>query len=105
MGGSFWQKDSLITHIPFELWLIMVFSPVANFEQHPLEYNDVFFLVRICSWSTLKNRKDQLVFFPYTYLPVYVFTDPNESPNLYLSGYRARDPHRAPSLLLLLAPS
>ena len=33
---SFWQKDSLITHILFELWLIMIFSPVANFGQHPL---------------------------------------------------------------------
>ena len=25
--GSFWQKDSLITHILFDLWLIMIFSP------------------------------------------------------------------------------
>ena len=33
---SFWQKDSLITHILFELWLIMIFSPVPNFGQHPL---------------------------------------------------------------------
>ena len=24
--GSFWQKDSLINHILFELWLIMIFS-------------------------------------------------------------------------------
>jgi hypothetical protein len=36
MGESFCQKDSLITHILFELWLIMIFSPVANFAQHPL---------------------------------------------------------------------
>ena len=27
MGKSFWQKDSLTTHILFELWLIMIFSP------------------------------------------------------------------------------
>ena len=27
IGGSFWQKDSLITHILFDLWLIMIFSP------------------------------------------------------------------------------
>jgi hypothetical protein len=33
---SFWQKDSLITHILFELWLIMIFSPMANFGHHPL---------------------------------------------------------------------
>ena len=36
MGESFWQKDSLITHTPFELWLIMIFSPVANFAQQSL---------------------------------------------------------------------
>ena len=36
MGESIWLKDSLITHILFELWLIMIFSPVANFAQQPL---------------------------------------------------------------------
>ena len=35
-GESFWQKDSLITHILFELQPIMIFSPVANFGHHPL---------------------------------------------------------------------
>ena len=29
-------KDSLITYILFELWLIMIFSPVANFAQQSL---------------------------------------------------------------------
>ena len=28
---------SLITHMLFELWLILIFSPVANFAQHPLD--------------------------------------------------------------------
>ena len=36
MRGSFWHKDSLITHIFFELLSIMIFSPVANFGHHPL---------------------------------------------------------------------
>ena len=36
MRGSFWRKDSLITHILFELQPIMVFSPVTNFGHHPL---------------------------------------------------------------------
>ena len=36
MGGSFWKKDSLITTIVFEQWLIMLSSPVANFGNHPL---------------------------------------------------------------------
>ena len=35
-GKTFWQKDSLITHILFELWPIMVFRPVANFAQQSL---------------------------------------------------------------------
>ena len=35
MGGSFWQKDSLITHTLFELWLIIMFSTVVNFAQQP----------------------------------------------------------------------
>ena len=33
MGETFWQKDSLVNHILFELWLIMIFRPVANFAQ------------------------------------------------------------------------
>jgi hypothetical protein len=37
MRGSFWHKNSLITHILFELQPIMIFSPVANFGHHPLE--------------------------------------------------------------------
>ena len=36
MGESFWQKDSLITHILFELWLILIFSPVEKFAQQSL---------------------------------------------------------------------
>ena len=41
MGESFWQKDSLITHILFELWLIMLFRPVANFAQQSLAVNGI----------------------------------------------------------------
>ena len=36
MGVTFWQKDSLITHIHFKLCLIMIFSQVANFAQQSL---------------------------------------------------------------------
>ena len=38
--GSFWHKDSLITHIVFELQPVMIFSPVANFGHHPLYLAD-----------------------------------------------------------------
>ena len=35
--GSFWQKDSLITHILFELAMpILIFSPVQIIMRHPL---------------------------------------------------------------------
>ena len=36
MGESFWQNNSLVTHILFDLQPIMIFSPVANFGTHPL---------------------------------------------------------------------
>ena len=36
MRESFWQKDSLITHILFELQPIIIFSPVANFGDQSL---------------------------------------------------------------------
>ena len=47
VGKSFWQKDSLIPHILFELWQIMIFSPVANFAQQSLYWSQfsLWFLV------------------------------------------------------------
>ena len=36
MGESFWQNNSRVTHILFELQSIILFSPVANFGHHPL---------------------------------------------------------------------
>ena len=36
MRKSFWQKDSLITHILFELQPIIIYSPVANFGDQSL---------------------------------------------------------------------
>ena len=38
MGKSFWQKNSLVTHILFDLCLlpIMMLSPFANFGKQPL---------------------------------------------------------------------
>ena len=39
MGKSFWQKDSLITHILFELGMpILIFSPVYLLMRHPLDW-------------------------------------------------------------------
>ena len=39
--GSFWHKDSLITHVPYELQPILIFSPVANFRHHPLVHDRI----------------------------------------------------------------
>ena len=33
---TFWQNNSLVTHILFELKPIMIFSPVVDFGHHPL---------------------------------------------------------------------
>ena len=41
---SFWQKNSLVTLILFELWpLCMIFRPVSNSSTHTLILNKVFF--------------------------------------------------------------
>ena len=37
MRGSFWQKDTLIIHILFELQPIVMFSPVANYGDQSLD--------------------------------------------------------------------
>ena len=50
--GSFCHKDNLITHILFELQLIMIFSPVAILGHHPLHS---FFWI----WS-LSSRSKKL---------------------------------------------
>ena len=36
MRGSFWQKKSFITHILFEIQPIIIFSPVANFDNQSI---------------------------------------------------------------------
>jgi hypothetical protein len=38
IGESFWQNNSLVTQILFELQLIMLLSPVANFKHHHLVF-------------------------------------------------------------------
>ena len=48
IGGSFWQKDSLITFMIFELCLFMIFSPVANFGHHPLSVRFLGIDKRVC---------------------------------------------------------
>ena len=48
MGGSFWQKDSLITHILFDLWLILIFSPVTIFAQQSLCNKKSTIYIQIC---------------------------------------------------------
>ena len=43
MRESFWQKDSLITHILFELHPFIIFSPVANFADQSLVVDLCYF--------------------------------------------------------------
>ena len=56
---SFWQNNRLVTHIFFELWLIMIFSPVANFGHHPLASK----LNAGCDYTSFKLRKIICLFF------------------------------------------
>jgi hypothetical protein len=42
MGESFWQNNSMVTHILFELQPIIIFSPVANFGDQSLGLQRVF---------------------------------------------------------------
>ena len=64
MRGSFWQKNSLITHILFELQPIIIISQVANFGDQSLVSALVFllcnenlnsFLTRV--WKLFKGGK------------------------------------------------
>ena len=49
MGGSFWQKDSLITHILSELWLITLLWIVLVFLTQTLPLS---FLALVCKYRT-----------------------------------------------------
>ena len=49
MGESFWQNNSLVTHILFELQPIIIFSPVANFGYHSLVLEMIFSICMHCT--------------------------------------------------------
>ena len=57
MSESIWQKNSLVTHIFFDLCLFQHFSPVANFAQQSIAVTQPFFLDCIASKTN----------FTYTY--------------------------------------
>ena len=54
MGGSFWPKDSLITYIGFELYIIWYISQVANFGTHTLSFWG--FILVLEYFKTSENR-------------------------------------------------
>jgi hypothetical protein len=64
MRGSFWQKDSLITHILFELQPIIIFSPVANFGDQSL----ISKFFKYCHYCISKNTSEPIHFNPKIYL-------------------------------------
>ena len=53
IGGSFWQKDSLIT---FRTMPIMIFSPIANLMHHPSRKQFCIF-----SWSDMMRLVEIVV--------------------------------------------
>ena len=66
IGGSFWQKNSLITIMLFELCLFMIFSPVANLMHHPLVG-----MYLIAFKKSLIFFMEKLLFVSNTYLKCY----------------------------------
>ena len=54
--GSFWQKDSLITHILFELHPIMILSLVSNFDDHSI--------LSIVFLGPLRSSRTSSVYYP-----------------------------------------
>ena len=65
-GETFWQKDSLITHILFELWLIMVFRPVANFAQHGWRMENMDKGLTVLKWMLTVQK---YLKYSWIYLP------------------------------------
>ena len=55
MGESFWQKNTLVTPILFELHMsIMIFSPGANCGHHPLVAIYIFWDMSLLA-NTVQN--------------------------------------------------
>ena len=52
MVESFWENNRLVNHILFELCLIMIFSPDANFGHHPLG----IYLFQWCNIFSIVNK-------------------------------------------------
>ena len=79
ISESLWKKDSLITHILFELWLIMILSPVATFGHHPLKLRCIFHSTRLyISYCFLS--KEVLLFCFRMFSILHIFSYNEEKP-------------------------
>ena len=71
MGESFWQKDSLITHILFELWLITLLWVVSVFLTQTLITISTFFSMNTDICQLLQGliifSDDKAKFFKWPY--------------------------------------
>ena len=71
MSESIWQKNSLVTHIFFDLCLIKYFNPVANFGQQCLRfffYHLLYLFLLLPNFSNIsgvllaiQGRRDYLI--------------------------------------------
>ena len=76
MGESFWQNNSNVTHVIFELQPIIIFSPVANFGNQSIIQNWVDYVVNSSSYiKTLHYLITNIV------LPQYLESSPQGFPN------------------------
>ena len=81
MRGSFWQKDSFITYILFELQPVIIFSPVVNFGDQSLStyliYFSVFFISYIFYFFAAWTEN-----FPFNWLIPFDATCTNSEQNV-----------------------
>ena len=58
MGETFYQNNSLVTHILFELQSIIIFSPVANFGDQSLDKKKTLIqLINQGTWLHFKTSR------------------------------------------------
>ena len=59
MGEPFWQNNSLVSHILFELQPIIIFSPVANFSNQSLDGKFQWSILNRNWESQFRNRSNE----------------------------------------------
>ena len=97
-GGSFWQKDSLITHILFELWLITILGLLWIFMRQTLDYN----------WACDGKKRLEAFSLQYRFLTIWSLLEQNLTRvrlELVIMASKLTKPHKIKRLFLLWSVS